>query len=149
LGHLVGKNDVRVDPKKIEAMQNWPHPKTLKILHGFLDLIGYYCKFVKNYRKIAALLTALLKKNSFTWTPAVAQDFQTLKMAMCTTPILALPDFTNTFVLECDASRKGIGVVLMQKGQALEFTNKQLSERNLGKSVYEKEMLAILNFVDL
>jgi hypothetical protein len=99
LGHLVGKDGVRVDPKKIEAMQDWPHLKTLKSLHGFLGLIGYYRKFVKNYGKIAAPLTTLLKNNSFTWTPAAAQDFQTLKMAMCTTPVLALPDFTKTFVL--------------------------------------------------
>jgi hypothetical protein len=115
LCHLAGKDDVRVDPKKIEAMQDWPHPKTLKSLHGFLGLIGYYCKFVKNYGKIASPLIALLKKNSFAWTPAAAQYYQTLKMAMCTTPVLALPDFTKTFVLECDASGKGIGVVLMQE----------------------------------
>jgi hypothetical protein len=143
LGHLVGKDGIRVDPKKIEAMQDWPHPKTLKSLRGFLGLTGYYHKFVKNYGKIATPLTALLKKNSFTWTPTIAQDFQTLKMAMCTTPVLALPDFTKTFVLECDASGKGIGVVLMQEGRPLAFTSKKLSERNLGKSIYEKEMLAI------
>jgi hypothetical protein len=149
LGHLVGKDGIRVDPQKIEAMQEWPHPKTLKILRGFLGLIGYYRKFVKNYGKIATPLTALLKNNSFTWTPSAAQAFQTLKMAMCTTPVLALPDFTKTFVLECDASRKGIGVVLMQEVWLLAFTSKQLSERNMGKSIYEKEMLAILHSVDL
>jgi hypothetical protein len=108
-----------------------------------MGLTGYYRKFVKNYGNIATPLTALLKKNSFTWTPTVAQAFQTLKMAMCTTPVLALPNFTKTFLLECDASGKGIGVVLMKEGRTLAFTNKQLSERNLGKSIYEKEMLAI------
>jgi hypothetical protein len=149
LGLLVGKVDVRVDPKNIEAMQEWPHPKTLKSLCGFLGLIGYYRKFVNNYGKIVSPLIALHKKNSFTWTPVVAQDFQTLKMVMCTNPVLALPNFTKTFVLECDASRKGIGIVLMQEGRPLAFTNKQLSERNLGKSIYEKEMLAILHVVDL
>jgi hypothetical protein len=148
LGHLVGKDGVRVDSKKIEAMQDWPHPKTLKSLHGFLGLTGYYSKFVKNYGKIATPLTSLLKKNSFTWTPAVAQAFQTLKMAMCTTLVLALPNFTKTFVLECDASGKGISVVLMQEGRPLAFTSK-LSERNLGKPIYEKEMLAIMHVVDL
>jgi hypothetical protein len=149
LGHLVGKDGVRVDPKKIEAMQDWPHPKTLKILCGFLGLTGYYHKFVKNYGNIATPLTALLKKNSFTWTPATAQAFQTLKMTMCTTLVLALPDFTKTFVLECDASGKGIDTILMQEGQPLAFTNKQLSERNLGKPIYEKEMLVIMHVVDL
>jgi hypothetical protein len=116
LGHLVGKDGVRVDLKKIESMQDWPHPNTLKILHGFLGLTGYYRKFFKNYGKIATPLTTLLKKNSFTWTLATAQAFQTLKTTMCTTPVLALPDFTKTFVLECDASGKGISVVLMQEG---------------------------------
>jgi hypothetical protein len=138
-----------VDPKNIEAMEDWPYPNTLKILRGFLGLIGYYRKFVKNYGNIATPLTALLKKNSFTWTPAVVQDFQTLKMAMCTTLVLALPDFTKTFVLECDASGKGIGAFLMQKCRPLAFPCKQLSERNLGKSIYEKEMLSILHVVDL
>jgi hypothetical protein len=149
LGHLVGKDGIRVDPKKIEAMQDWPHPKTLKSLRGFLGLTGYYRKFVKNYEKIAAPLMALLKNTSFTWTLVVAQAFQTLKTTMCTTLVLALPDFTKTFVLECDASGKGIGDVLMQEGHPLAFTSEQLSERNLGKPIYEKEMLAILHAVEL
>jgi hypothetical protein len=98
LGHLVGKVGVKVDPKKIEAMKYSPHLKTLKILHGFLGLTGYYSKFVKNYGNIATPLTALLKNNSFNCTPATAQDFQTFKMAMCTTLVLALPHFIKTFV---------------------------------------------------
>jgi hypothetical protein len=75
LGHLVGKVSVMVDPKKIEAMQDWPHPKTLKILSGFLGLTGYYRKFVKNYGKIVLPLIALLKNNSFPWIPTIAQAF--------------------------------------------------------------------------
>ena len=124
LGHLVGKDGVRVDPKNIEAMQDWSHPKTLKILCGFLDLTCYYRKFVKNYGKIATPLTALLENNSYTWTPTADQAFQTLKKAMCTTPVLALPDITKTFFLECDASRRGIGAVLMKDSRHFAFTIK-------------------------
>jgi hypothetical protein len=137
LGHIVGKVGVRVDPKNIEAMQDWPCPNTLKILRGFMGLTRYYRKFVKNYGNIVAPLTT----DHF--------HFLTLKETTCTTPVLTLTDFTNTFVLECDASRRGIGVVLVQVGQPLAFTNKQLLERNLGQSIYENEMLAILHAVDI
>jgi len=58
---------------------------------------------------------------------------------MCTTPILGMFDFTKTFVLEYDASGKGIGIVLVQEGRSLAFTNKQLYERHLGKSTYKKK----------
>jgi hypothetical protein len=139
LGHIAGKDGVCVDPNKIEAMKDWPCPKTLQTFRGLLDLTGYYCKFVQNYRKIANPLTALLNKNAFSWTSTADQSFQVLKEAMCMTPALALPDFTKTFVLECDASGKSIGVVLMQDGRPLAFSTKQLFERHLGKSTYEKE----------
>jgi hypothetical protein len=111
--------------------------------------IDYYCKFVNNYGNTMTPLTSLLKKNYFTWNPIVSLAFQTLKVAMCTSPVRALPDFEKTFFLECDGFGRGIGVVLMQEVRPLAFTNKQLSERNLGKSIYEKEMLVILNALDL
>jgi hypothetical protein len=149
LGHIVSKDGVQVDPTKIESMQDWPLPKTLKILCGFLGLTGYYRKFVWNYGKIATPLTSLLKKNSFTWTSAGDHAFQALKVFICSTHVLSLPNFTKTFVLDCDASRKGIGVILVQDGKPLAFTSKQLSERHLGQSIYEKEMLAILHEVDI
>jgi hypothetical protein len=149
LGHIFGKASVWVDPKKIEAMQDWTRPKTIKSLRGFLGLTNYYRKFVRNYGKIANPLIALLKNNSFTWNLAVDPDFQALKETMCTTLVLALPDLTKTFVLECDALGRGIGAVLMQEGRPLAFTSKRFSEHHLGQSIYEKEMLAILHAVDL
>ena len=144
----MGREGVWVDPKKIQAMQDWPQPKTLKSLRGFLGLIDYYHKFVCNYGLIARPLTNLLKKNSFLWTDATRQAFMALKQAMCSTPILAIPDFNKSFVIECDASGTGISVVLMQEGRPLAFTIQQLSGKHLGQSTYEKEMMPILLVVD-
>jgi hypothetical protein len=90
LGHIARKPRVRMDPKKIEALQDWTCPKTIKMFCGFLGLIVYYHKFVHNYGKIVAHLTALLKNNYFTWHLAADKNFQALKEAMCTTLVLAL-----------------------------------------------------------
>jgi hypothetical protein len=147
LGHIVDNDGVQVDSKKIEAMRDWPHPKTLKNLHSFLGLMGYYRKFVHNYGKIAAPLTSLLKNNYFTWTPVVDHSFQALKDFMCSNPVLELPYFTKTFVLECDASRKGIVVILMKDGMPLAFNKKKKIQRGIWANPFIKNKCFLFNMV--
>ena len=104
---------VKVDPKKIKEIKEWKIPTTIKHIRGFLGLTWYYHKFVKNYGRIAAPLTTLLKKDAFSWIPKATKAFEHLKESMCQASVLATPDFTKTFIMEWDASRNGIGVVLM------------------------------------
>ncbi|XP_074343112.1 uncharacterized protein LOC141680927 [Apium graveolens] len=109
LGHIISKEGVSTYPSKVDVMVNWPIPKSLKQLRGFLGLTGYYRRFIKGYGEMSRPLTNLLKKGSFNWTNEATVAFQTLKNSMVSAPVLALPDYTLPFTIETDASGTGIG----------------------------------------
>jgi len=144
LGHIVSGDGVQADPGKIQAMVDWPLPKNVKSLRGFLGLTWYYRKFIRNYGTIVAPLTSLLKKNAFEWNEEANHAFQMLKDAVTHAPALALPNFTQSFVIECDASGVGIGAVLMQSNRPIAFLSKALKGRPLRLSTYEKELCALV-----
>lgn len=135
---------MEANSKKMEDMQNWPMPRNLRELRGFLGLTGYYRRFVKGYSRIAEPLTNLLKKNAFKWGMEAQKAFENLKTTMISIPVLAMPNFFKEFIVETDASRSGLGVVLMEEGRPIAFLSKELSLRNKGKSVYERELMAMV-----
>ena len=145
LGHYISGDGVATDPKKIEAVVQWPVPKNVKQLRGFLGLTGYYRRFVRDYGKIAQPLTVLCKSSSsFPWNETATTAFERLKEAMTNALVLSLPDFSQDFTIETGASGNGIGAVLMQQGHPIAFISKALSAKHQALSAYDKEMFAIL-----
>lgn len=144
MGHWVSAKGVEADPEKVRAMIQWPIPTNLKELWGFFGLTGCYRWFVENYRAIVAPLTQLLKKNAYMWSKAATKAFERLKRAMITLLVLALPDFSQPFVVEPDASSTGLGAILSQGQRPIAFFSQTLSSTARQKPVYERELMAIV-----
>lgn len=138
LGHIISNAGVAIDPEKISTMVDWPKLQTVKALRGFFGLASYYQNFIKDFGKIASPLTDMLKKNSFSWALLANKAFVQLKA-----PVLALPDFSKAFIVECDTSDFDIGPLLRQE-RPIAFFSHALHGKNLLLSTYEKEILALV-----
>ncbi|GKB89427.1 putative reverse transcriptase domain-containing protein, partial [Tanacetum coccineum] len=116
LGHVIDSEGIHVDPAKIESIKDWASPKTLTEIRQSLELAGYYRRLIEGFSKIAKPITKLTQKNvKFDWSEKAEPAFQLLKQKLCSASILALPEGSENFVVYCDASRKWLGAVLMQK----------------------------------
>jgi hypothetical protein len=145
LGHIIGEKGVQVHQEKIQAILDWPTPKTLTELKGFLGICSYYRRFVKGFSQLCAPLTDLTRKGAFRWSQEAHVTFDKMKKVMSTCSVLSLPDFSQPFILECDASGEGIGAVLMQNRHPISYESRKLRGPELLYTIYDKEMLAIMH----
>ena len=150
LGFEVGYGKVLPKESNIQAILDFPVPKTRKIIRQFIGLAGYYRKFVLNFSDIVCPLTNLLKKNvNFNWDDSCDISFNKLKSILISHPVLMSPNFSRDFELSIDASDTGIGAMLCQKGDLGEshpvtFFSKKLNEPQRKYSTIEKETLALI-----
>jgi hypothetical protein len=151
LGHIISPSGVSMDPKKVEAVQQWPRPETVTDVRAFLGLAGYYRRFISKFSEIAAPLTALTRDDvsvMWDWDERCEEAFKALKGAITSAPVLVLPDLQKPFVVYTDASVVAIAGVLLQdqgKGlQPLAFYSKKLTDREARYPVYELELYALV-----
>ncbi|KAL0537135.1 hypothetical protein IC582_026105 [Cucumis melo] len=144
LGHVVSKAGVSVDPAKIEAVTGWTRPSTVSEVRSFLGLAGYYQRFVENFSRIATPLTQLTRKGApFVWSKACEDSFQNLKQKLVTAPVLTVPDGSASFVIYSDASKKGLGCVLMQQGKVVAYASRQLKSHEQNYPTHDLELAAV------
>ncbi|GJW18058.1 putative reverse transcriptase domain-containing protein [Tanacetum coccineum] len=145
LGHVIDSEGIHVDPAKIESIKDWTSPKSPTEIRQFLGLAGYYRRFIEGFSKIAKPMTKLTqKKIQFVWGDKQEAAFQLLKQKLCSAPILALPEGSEDFIAYCDASKKGLGVVLMQREKVISYASRQLKIHEKNYTTHDLELGAVV-----
>nr|AAQ56367.1 putative reverse transcriptase [Oryza sativa Japonica Group] len=146
LGHVITAQGVAVDPSNVESVTKWTPPKTVSQIRSFLGLAGYYRRFIENFSRIARPMTQLLKKDEkFKWTAECDKSFEELKKKLVSAPVLILPDQTKDFQVYCDASRHGLGCVLMQEDRVVAYASRQLRPHEGNYPTHDLELAAVVH----
>ncbi|GJS71520.1 putative reverse transcriptase domain-containing protein [Tanacetum coccineum] len=136
---------IHVDPAMIESIKDWASPKSPTEIHQFLGLAGYYRRFIEGFLKIAKPMTKLTqKKVKFEWGDKQEIAFQLIKQKLCSAQILALPEGSEDFIAYCDASKKGLGVVLMQREKVIAYASRQLKIHEKNYTTHDLELRAVV-----
>ncbi|GJX44107.1 putative reverse transcriptase domain-containing protein [Tanacetum coccineum] len=145
LCHVIDCRGIHVDPAKIESIKYWASPKTPTEIRQFLGLAGYYRRFIEGFSKIAKSMTKLTQKGvKFDWGDKQEAAFQLLKQKLCSAPILALPEGSEDFIAYCDASKKGLGAVLMQREKVISYASCQLKIHEKNYTTHDLELGAVV-----
>ncbi|OMO68240.1 reverse transcriptase [Corchorus capsularis] len=145
LDFVVSSQGIGVDEEKIKAIKDWPTPTNVGQVRSFHGLAGFYRRFVKDFSTLATHITSVMKKNApFKGGKKQQEAFETLKEKLTNAPLLVLPNFNNTFEIECDTSGVGIGAVLMQSGKPVAYFSEKLNGVALNYPTYDKELYALV-----
>ena len=145
LGHVISGNGIAVDPAKVEAVLEWESPKSVTEIRSFLGLAGYYRRFIEGFSKLALPLTQLTCKGKvFVWDARCEESFMELKKRLTTSPVLTLPNLEEPFVVYCDASKMGLGGVLMQDGKVVAYASRQLQVHEKNYPTHDLELAAVV-----
>jgi len=146
LGHVVNKNGLAVDPKKIEAVVEWERPTNVWEIQSCLGLAGYYRRFIEGFTALSMPLTTLTRKNAPNiWSEACDASFQELKHKLVTVPVLSLPMGSVGYVVYTDASRMGLGCVLMQQGKVVAYASRMLKDHEKNYPTHDLELAAVVH----
>ena len=149
LGHITSAKGIQVDPTKVSVVKDWPVLGSRHDMQKFLGLANYFRKFIMGYAQLVASLQLLTNKDKdYAWTKDCDAAFTGVKNALCTAPMLALPNLQRPFEVICDASGVGLGAVLVQDGRPIAFWSKRLTEAE-HDAVGGQEMLAVVHALEL
>jgi len=147
LRHVIFGSGIAVDPSKVEAVSQWETPKSVTEIRSFLGLAGYYRWFIEGFSKLARPLTQLTcKGKAFVWDVQCENSFNELNKRLTTALVLILPRSEEPFVVYCDASKLGLGGVLMQDNKGVAYASRQLRIHERNYSTHDLE-LAVVVFV--
>jgi hypothetical protein len=145
LGHVINQHGISVDPKNVASMVNWQMLATVIEIRCFLGFAGYYRRFVQNLSSIAMPLTRLTEKGvDFEWDNDCEVSFQTLKHKLVNAPILSLSESGKHFMVYTDASRIGLGCVLVQDGKVIAYGSRQLKKHERNYPTHDLELAVVV-----
>jgi len=149
LGLIVSKDQVQMDPVKVQAVREWPVPRNKKEVQQFLGFVNFYWRFMEGYSPVAKPLTKLTRSLEWKWEQRQMDTFNNIRSRVSSAPILTMPNEDGKYQVEANSSDYATWAILSQeqadgKWKPVAFHSKTLSETERNYQIYDKEMLAVM-----